>query len=126
MVDLHQGMPTQGWLCVPTLRACVCVCACACDLCIEHQLPPACRRAQACHCLPLVCLQVLVVRMRDYQQPADPLACRLTMYVDGTVVSNAAPLLPSSPSFLLKMMEVFGMGQRAVGIAFRCEGVGGR
>jgi hypothetical protein len=40
---------------------------------------------------PVACLQVLVVRMRDYQRSADPLACRLTMSVDGTVVSGFAP-----------------------------------
>ncbi len=35
--------------------------------------------------------------MRDYDQPADALACRLTMYVDGAMVSRPPGSLLITP-----------------------------
>ncbi len=71
-----------------------------------------CRNLQPRYCrLPFARrLQVLVVRMRDYQQPADPLACRLIMYVDGAMVSRATPRVPIS--FLLAITSLSGWARR--------------
>ena len=40
-------------------------------------------------CRPVLpVLQELVVRMRDYLRPEEPVACQLTIYVDSAVVSH--------------------------------------